>query len=236
VLQIKKIDLTKKQNLILTDISLDCAPGTITTLIGKSGAGKTSLLKCIGQLDPAYSGLVEFNGKDLRKFTHKEKAELIGFVFQQYNLFPHMTVINNCTNPLRIVKKYDENQALAIAQPILEKFGLKKLANVYPMNLSGGQQQRVAIARALCFNPNIICLDEPSAALDPENSMLLITTLKDLAKSGTTILLSSQDMPFVKGIADVIVMLEDGKLIEKCNIQDIKQKSSKISNFLDLMN
>jgi len=236
MLRIKNINLAKKQTTILSNISLECTPGTITALIGKSGAGKTSLLKCIGQLDQAYSGSIEFDNQDLKNFSQKNKAELIGFVFQQYNLFPHMTVLQNCSNPLRIVKKYDKYKADTIALTHLEKFGLKNLTDSYPVNLSGGQQQRAAIARALCFNPKTICLDEPSSALDPENTALLIATLKALSRSGTIIVLSSQDMLFVKAIADNIIMLEDGNLVEEWNIDDLKQANSKIGNFMDFMN
>jgi len=236
MLRIKNLNLIKKQTNILHTISIECAPGTITALIGKSGAGKTSLLKCVGQLDQTYCGSVEFNAKDLIKFSQKEKAELIGFVFQQFNLFPHMTILENCSNPLRIVKKYDTKKADSIALATLEKFGLKNLADSYPINISGGQQQRAAIARALCFNPQIICLDEPSSALDPENTALLITTLKTLAQAGTTIVLSSQDMPFVKAIADKIVMLENGTVAEEYSKDKQAKDDSKISNFMDFMN
>lgn len=236
MLRIKNINLTKKQTNILNNLSLECSPGSIIALIGKSGAGKTSLLKCIGQLDQTYCGTIEFNNQNLKNYTQKEKAELIGFVFQQYNLFPHMTILENCSNPLRIVKKYDIKKANEIAYSMLEKFGLKNLADSYPINLSGGQQQRAAIARTLCFNPKIICLDEPSSALDPENTALLISILKDLAKAGTTILLSSQDMPFVKAIADKIVLLENGSLIDECDMQEKLQTGSKISKFMDFMN
>jgi len=233
MLRIKNINLTKKQNRILDDITLECSPGMITTLIGKSGAGKTSLLKCIGQLDRTYQGLIEYKAQDLKNYNFKEKANLIGFVFQQYNLFPHMTIIENCANPLRIVKKYDKQKAEKIAYEMLEKFGLKNLADTYPVNLSGGQQQRAAIVRTLCFNPNIICLDEPSSALDPENTKLLITTLKELANIGTTVVLSSQDMPFVKSIANKIILLEDGKLIDECNMKAQFKPDSRITIFMD---
>lgn len=235
MLRIKNINLTKKQNRILDNISLECSPGIITTLIGKSGAGKTSLLKCVGQLDRTYSGLIEYENRDLTNYNFKEKAELIGFVFQQYNLFPHMTITENCANPLRIVKKYDKQKAEKVASEMLEKFGLKNLANTYPVNLSGGQQQRVAIVRTLCFDPKIICLDEPSSALDPENTMLLINTLKELASLGKIVLVSSQDMSFVKAVAHMLVMIENGKITEKSDIQNLKQ-NSKISNFMNLMN
>lgn len=236
MLRIKNVGLTKKQNSILHEISLECIPGTITVFIGKSGAGKTSLLKCVGQLDTSYSGIIEFKDQNIKNIPLKEKADLIGYVFQQYNLFPHMTILENCTNPLRIVKKHSIKQAESIALTQLERFGLKKLAHAYPMNLSGGQQQRAAIVRALCFEPKIMCLDEPSAALDPENSMLLISILKELGKAETTIMLSTQDMPFAKAIADFIVMLEDGKIVEINRIEEAKQPHSKIGNFIDFMN
>jgi polar amino acid transport system ATP-binding protein len=231
MLRIKNINLTKKQNRILNDISLECPPGMITTLIGKSGAGKTSLLKCIGQLDRTYSGTIEFETQDLRNYDNKAKAELIGFVFQQYNLFPHMTILENCSNPLKIVKQMDKESAEKIAHEMLEKFGLKNLADAYPVNLSGGQQQRVAIVRTLCFNPRIICLDEPSSALDPENTALLVTTLKDLANNGIMIILSSQDMLFVKSVTSTIAMIENGQLVEKCDIKNLNQ-SPRINGFM----
>lgn len=234
MLRVKNVNLTKKGRPILKDISFDCEPGKITVLIGKSGAGKTSLLKCIAQLEKSYSGSIEFDEKNIKDIPQNARAELIGFVFQQFNLFPHMTVLENCAQPLEIVKKYDKAKSIKIAQDMLGAFGLKNLECSYPNNISGGQQQRVAIVRTLCFDPKIICLDEPTSALDPQNTTILAEMLKSLSNKGTTIILSSQDVYFVKAIADRVILLEDGCLIEEGDSEAIQLAvKNKISSFLN---
>lgn len=231
-LKLSNISLTKNERLILNDLSFTCAPGSINTLIGSSGAGKTSLLKCLGQLDTTYEGMMTLGSVDLKICTQQEKSGLIGFVFQQYNLFPHMSVLENCTNPLKIVKGFTEREARDLAYTQLERFALEKLADRSPINLSGGQQQRVAIARALCLQPQILCLDEPSAALDPQNTALLTQTLRQLAKDGTTIVLSSQDMTFTKAVTDTILLMDNGTIAETCSATAICE-SNAIKNFID---
>jgi ABC-type polar amino acid transport system ATPase subunit len=235
MLTVDKVNLAYGTTPILTDISLTGTPGRIIALIGKSGAGKTSLLKCIAQLNRSYTGNIFFQKNDLKQSTPHERAITVGFVFQHFNLFEHMTVFENCAQPLRVVKKYDQTKASDIACALLEKFGLIHLAQAYPLKLSGGQQQRVALIRALCLEPKILCLDEPTSALDMENIDILISILKDLSKAGMTIIVSSQDTQFVKLILDKVYLLEAGSLIAAYDTQEKSlPKDNSIRTFLNL--
>jgi ABC-type polar amino acid transport system ATPase subunit len=204
--------LGKKE--ILKNISYAFTPGTITFLVGKSGAGKTSMLRCMSQLRQDYTGDILVDNVDIKTLSHAQRAKTIGFVFQQYNLFPQLTVLENCIAPLRTVLAMPNNQAIVKAQTILETLGVGLLGLCYPGTISGGQQQRVALARALCFDPDILLLDEPTSALDPENTRIVGTELKALALQGKTIIVSSQDMPFVKAFADTVLVVTDGTIAQ----------------------
>lgn len=188
---------------ILKDVSCQLLSGRITTFIGKSGAGKTTLLKAIAGLVPVDSGEII-------------KLEPVGYVFQDFNLFPHLSVLQNCTDPL-IVHGVDPIQAQEQAQDILKQLEMHSFINQYPEQLSGGQKQRVAIARALCLKPQILMLDEPTASLDPLNADLLVSILKKLAAQGMTVALSSQDMSFVRKIFDRVYYMQAGAILEECN-------------------
>ncbi len=196
----KNISLTLKGKKILNNLSFEIGKGRLAAFIGKSGAGKTSLLKCIG-------GLYSHEGT----FICEEKK---GFVFQEYHLFPHMTALGNCLHPLCKVMKQPPELALAKARAVLESFGMQNYQEAYPSQLSGGQQQRIALARALCLDPQILLFDEPTAALDPENKQLFVEILRKLKDQGVTILISTHDQSLLKGILDQVYFMEGGEIIE----------------------
>lgn len=219
---------------ILNNISLKFPKSRITTLVGKSGAGKTSLLRCIGGIQPNYQGLIAIEGQSIEQFSRKQRAMQIGFVFQQFNLFPHLTVLQNCMQPLILTKQLPHDEALAIAHHWLKKADMASFADVYPQQLSGGQQQRVAIARALCLTPRILLLDEPTSALDPTNSRLLCALLKKLAAQGLAIAVSSHDMDFVRTVFDHVYLIDNGSVIDHHDLDlgNDLNKNSPIGQFL----
>ncbi len=213
---VKNLTFCRNGKTILDSISCTLLSKTVTLFIGKSGAGKTTLLESIAHVINPNCGTILLNNQELKS----KKPTEIGFVFQQFNLFPHLTVLENCTNPL-LVHGVEQQAAQKRALEQLEQFGMESYAHQYPASLSGGQQQRVAIARALCLNPSVLLLDEPTASLDPINTENLIMLLKQLAQHGLTIGISSQDMPFVKAIFDRIYYIEDGKIIEFCDDKNL---------------
>lgn len=200
---------------VINSISMQCNTGTITTLIGNSGAGKTTLLKSIAGLIPTTDGTITVDEQQLNRLSPQKRAEYVGYLFQEFNLFIHLTVLENCIDPLLVHGiSYQDSYARAIT--LLKELGMIDCKDRYPSQLSGGQQQRAAIARALCLNPKFLLLDEPTASLDPLNTDILVNVLKSLAQKGFTIILSTQDMSFVKKIADRIYFMQAGRLIETC--------------------
>lgn len=216
---------------VLNNLTLTIQSQRITTIIGKSGAGKTTLLRCLAGLEKNFQGTFTINNQNIKELTLQEHARLIGIVFQNFNLFPHLTVLENCMQPLLIVERLTSDQARERASKILEEFDMQNYHNSYPTKLSGGQQQRVALARALCLQPKILLLDEPTSALDPENSAILATLLKRLCKTDIALVVVSQDMHFVQLIIDQIYVLDQGFLVaqynkkEECmtNTQELKK-------------
>lgn len=228
---VNKINIYVQGQKIVDGISATIAPGHITSFIGKSGAGKTTLLKAIAGLIRTTSGTILVNDQQLITLSSRQRAEKIGYVFQDFNLFPHLTVQENCIDPLRVHgKSYAQAETLALA--MLLKLNMDGYAHKYPHELSGGQQQRVAIARALCLQPMVLLLDEPTASLDPINTDVLVTLLKSLAAQGLTIGLSSQDMHFVRKVFDHVYYVESGTIIEFCNDSTQLQNYPAISNFM----
>lgn len=188
------------KNVIFSNLNFVAENGLITTLVGKSGVGKSTLLKTLAGLLPSTSGTVEvLEGS-------------IGYVAQSYTLFPHLTVLANCTLAMQCVLNRSRAVAEEEALKVLESVGMRAYAARFPRSLSGGQKQRVAIARALCLKPAVLLLDEPTSALDPENVALVSAILRRLAEEGLTVVVSSQDMAFVDTIADRIVALVDGTI------------------------
>ena len=218
---------------VLKNVSFELKEGRIITFMGQSGAGKTTLLKCIANLLPNYKGIISYNGRNLKDFSPVERASTVGFVLQQFHLFPHLSVLNNCTYALIEVLHLSKDEAEERAIEILTLLRMEAYLNSSPAQLSGGQQQRVAIARALVLRPIVLLLDEPTSALDPDSKKSLQTLLLDLNERGITIALSSHDMPFIRRVMDDVYFLEKGELVEEWDKEKEPLESKpKIKQFL----
>ncbi|RJX66645.1 amino acid ABC transporter ATP-binding protein [Vibrio sinensis] len=211
---------------VLNGIDLEIKKGEIIVIIGSSGTGKSTLLRCINFLEHADSGTVTIGDVTVNSESHT-KAELLalrrktGFVFQNYALFSHMTAKQNIAEGLITVRGWKKEQALIHAQKILENIGLGDKSNQYPAALSGGQQQRVGIGRAMALQPDLLLFDEPTSALDPELVGEVLNLMKDLAKEHQTMLVVTHEMQFAKEVADRVIFMADGKIIEQGSPQDI---------------
>jgi len=235
---IEGINLTKSFNnlIVFKDLNIKVKKGEVLVVIG--GSGKSTLLRCLNHLETLDSGTViiegeKLNPKDkkmLRKITTK-----MGMVFQSFNLFPHMTAIENVMEAPLIVKKEKKSVVLERAKRLLNKVGLGDKMDYYPSKLSGGQQQRVAIARALAMNPDIMLFDEPTSALDPELVGEVLNVMKDLAKDGMTMVVVSHEMGFAKEVADRVIFMDGGKIVEQGSPEDIfsNPKEARTKAFLD---
>jgi glutamine transport system ATP-binding protein len=202
---------------VLHGIDLNVQSGEVVVIIGPSGSGKSTLLRCVNRLEDITGGRVIVDGKDITdKGTNMNlvRAEA-GMVFQQFNLFPHMTVLKNVTlGPIK-VRRMGREEAKILGMKLLEKVGLVDKADVYPDRLSGGQKQRVAIARSLAMNPKLILFDEPTSALDPELVGEVLDVMKNLAKEGMTMIVVTHEMNFAKDVADRVIFMDDGRVIEE---------------------
>ncbi|WP_313344322.1 amino acid ABC transporter ATP-binding protein [Lacrimispora sp.] len=212
--------LSKKygENVVLDNMDLTVNKGDVVAIIGPSGTGKSTLLRSINLLEKPEQGTVIINGRtiDLTTKSSKEKLELRRYtemVFQQFNLFKNRTALENVMEGLMVVKKLKKNEAKELAVKHLQKVGMGDRLFHYPRHLSGGQQQRVAIARALAMDPGLLLMDEPTSALDPELVSEVLTTIRNAAKEGNTILLVTHEMNFVKNVANRILFLENGKIV-----------------------
>lgn len=202
-------------NLVLKDVSMEVKDGDVVVIIGPSGSGKSTFLRCLSHLERIDSGRILINEKLITKDTKRLNISAeIGMVFQSFNLFPHMTALQNVMEGPVTVKKMSRNEAREIAEDLLNKVGLSDRMNYYPSKLSGGQQQRVAIARALAMNPKIMMFDEPTSALDPELVGEVLNVMKDLAKDGMTMIVVTHEMGFAKEVADRVIFMSEGKLLE----------------------
>ena len=202
----------------LDDVSLEVSKGEIVCLLGPSGSGKSTLIRAINGLETPENGKIYFEGeeydeKNAAKY-HQQRLKM-GFVFQHFNLFPNMTVLENLTLAQIRVKKIDEKQAEETAMRYLTRVGLAEKRDEYPNKLSGGQQQRVAIARSLCMNPDIMLFDEPTSALDPEMVEEVLEVMQSLGKEGMTMIIVTHEMGFARTVADRVVFLEDGHIVEE---------------------
>jgi polar amino acid transport system ATP-binding protein len=199
----------------LKDIDLTVASGERIVICGPSGSGKSTLIRCINQLEVIQKGRIVVDGIDLagRKNIDAIRHE-VGMVFQQFNLFPHMTVLENCMLAPMKVRRVSREEATATARRYLERVHIPEQAEKYPAQLSGGQQQRVAIARALCMNPKVMLFDEPTSALDPEMVKEVLDTMIDLAEEGMTMLVVTHEMNFARGVADRVIFMDRGEIVE----------------------
>lgn len=201
---------------VLKNIDLTVRQGTRIVICGPSGSGKSTLIRCVNGLETIQSGAIRVCGIDLAKDRRLalEIRRKVGMVFQQFNLFPHLTVMANCTLPLRRVLGKTKAEAASIALRYLERVKIPEQAHKYPGQLSGGQQQRVAIARALCMNPQIMLFDEPTSSLDPEMIKEVLDVMIDLAEDGMTMLCVTHEMGFAREVADQVVFMDQGSIVE----------------------
>ncbi len=216
---IKIADLSKQfGNLkVLKNVSLEVKKGDVLVIIGPSGSGKSTLLRCINLLEEPSSGKIFLDGNEItdRKTDKNKVRQKIGMVFQSFNLFPHMTVLGNVTLALQKVLKMKPDLAKKTGIDLLTRVGLKDKIDAYPSQLSGGQKQRVAIARALAMNPEAILFDEVTSALDPELVKEVLDVMKDLARSGMTMLVVTHEMGFAKEVGTHVIFMDEGKIIEE---------------------
>ena len=202
---------------VLKDINLDIEEGEVVCIIGPSGSGKSTFLRCINQLEMPTGGTVQYEGRDLldKNCDIRKFREEVGMVFQKFNLFPLKTVAENVMMAPILTKHMNKAEAREKALELLDKVGLKDKADVYPHTLSGGQQQRVAIARALAMEPKALLFDEPTSALDPELMGDVLDVMKALAKEGMTMLVVTHEMGFARDVADRVVFMADGYVVEE---------------------
>ena len=206
----------------LDGVTLTVKKGEVVVIIGPSGSGKSTLLRCINQLEENSSGEIWIDGERLTrnsKQLDRTRSE-IGMVFQHFNLYPHLKVVENITLAQRIVKKVSKEQAEQIALEQLTRVGILEKADKYPAQLSGGQQQRVAIARALAMNPKLMLFDEPTSALDPEMIKEVLEVMLDLAKNGITMIVVTHEMGFARAAADDVIFMEKGLIVEQASPTD----------------
>jgi len=218
----KDVNKWFKQLHVLNNINLRVTPGEVLVVCGPSGSGKSTLIRTINQLEPINDGSLVVDGQDLadkKTDINKLRAE-IGFVFQQFNLYPHLSVINNITLAPIKIRNTPKQEAEQIAMQLLTRVGLADKRDAYPSQLSGGQQQRVAIARGLAMKPKIMLFDEPTSALDPEMIGEVLQVMQDLAKTGITMVVVTHEMGFAREVAHRVVFMDAGTILEEAAPED----------------
>ena len=221
---------------VLRDLSLDVSKGEVVVVIGPSGSGKSTLLRCLNYLEPVQSGEIWIDG--IRLDHHKTNIRAVraevGIVFQAFNLFPHLTALRNVMLAPRVVRKRPEAEARQAAVAMLTKVGLQDKIDAYPSQLSGGQQQRVAIARALAMQPKLMLFDEVTSALDPELVREVLDVMKQLARDGMTMLVVTHEMGFAREVADRVIFMDEGRIIEQGTAADLfdRPRNQRTKEFL----
>ena len=222
---------------VLKNISTTINKGEIISIIGPSGSGKSTFLRCINKLEEPTEGHIYIDGMDLmdKKTDINKIRERVGMVFQHFNLFPNITVLENLTLSPIMVKKESKEEAEKYASYLLEKVGLSDKASSYPTQLSGGQKQRIAIARALAMKPEVILFDEPTSALDPEMIKEVLDVMRDLAKEGMTMLIVTHEMGFARNVGNRILFMDNGEIIEDCSPRNFFENptNERIKDFLN---
>ena len=229
MIQLEGVRKSFGDNLVLDGIDLSVAHGEVLVIIGPSGSGKSTLLRCVNLLEPIQAGRIflegeEITGKGAPVSTVRQR---VGIVFQQFNLFPHLTALDNLTLAARRIRKMRRRDAETRARELLAMVGLEEKAEQHPHQLSGGQQQRVAIARALMMNPHVMLFDEVTSALDPELVGEVLVVMRDLARMGMTMLVVTHEMHFARDVGDRVVFMDEGKIIEEGLPEDILDRPRK---------
>ena len=221
---------------VLKGISIDINKGDVLCVIGASGSGKSTFLRCLNLLEKPNGGSIVFDGVDLmdKKIDLNLHRQKMGMVFQQFNLFPHLTILRNLTIGPTMLKKVPTEEAEEKAMELLRRVGLADRANDYPDMLSGGQKQRVAIVRALCMEPDVMLFDEPTSALDPEMVGEVLEVMKELASTGMTMIVVTHEMGFAREVANRVIFLDDGVIAEDNNPEELfgNPKSERLKSFL----
>ena len=224
LLKIKNLKKSFGDNVVLKDISLHVEKGEVLSIIGPSGSGKSTLLRCITGLEEEDSGIIDFDGT-------------FGLVFQNFNLFPHHSVMKNITNAPLKVQKREKTEVRNHALELLKKMGLEDKADAYPCELSGGQQQRVSIARALAMKPDILFFDEPTSALDPELTGEILTVIKQLAAEHMTMVIVTHEMNFARNVSDTIIFMDGGVIVEEGSPDEVfSSDNQRMQEFLGKFN
>ena len=220
LLEVKNLKKSFNDNVVLKDISFNVDKGEVLAIIGPSGSGKSTLLRCITDLEQEDSGEINFDGT-------------CGLVFQNFNLFPHHSVMKNITNAPICVQKRDKKEVYEQARRLLAQMGLSDKEDAYPCELSGGQQQRVSIARALAMNPDILFFDEPTSALDPELTSEILNVIRDLAAKHMTMVIVTHEMAFARNVADKIIFMDEGVIIEEGTPEEVfSSDNQRMKDFL----
>ena len=233
MLELKNISKQFGQHKIFDNYNLTVEEGKILAIVGPSGGGKTTLLRMLAGLETIDSGQIIYENEEI-PLDQMESRNLLGFVFQDFQLFPHLTVLDNLTlSPIKTMGMSKED-AQKKAQALLDRLGLGAHGNAYPYSLSGGQKQRVAIARSLCMNPEIMLFDEPTSALDPEMVIEVLEVMQELAKEGMTMVVVTHEMGFARTVANRVVFLEEGKIVEETDSKEFftNPKTSRAKEFL----
>lgn len=222
MLEVQNLTKSFGTNQVLKGVNTTVKKGEVVCVIGPSGSGKSTFLRCINKLEIPSGGHIYFEGVDMvgKGEEVDKKIQQLGMVFQQFNLFPHMTVLDNITMAPVRVKKVPKEEAETRAQELLKLVGLEEKAKAYPGNLSGGQQQRIAIARALAMDPEVMLFDEPTSALDPEMVGEVLEVMKSLAQKGTTMIVVTHEMGFAREVSDRVLFIDEGVIMEEGNPKD----------------
>ncbi|MBE6692098.1 MAG: amino acid ABC transporter ATP-binding protein [Ruminococcaceae bacterium] len=236
IISVKNLQKKFNDNAVLKGVSIDIKKGDVVCVIGASGSGKSTFLRCLNMLETPTGGNIVFDGVDLTDDKtdlnlHRQK---MGMVFQQFNLFPHMTILENLTCAPVMLKKATKEEAEKKAKELLARVGLADRADAYPNQLSGGQKQRVAIVRALCMEPDVMLFDEPTSALDPEMVGEVLDVMRELASEGMTMVVVTHEMGFAREVSNRVVFLDDGVIAEEGTPAEVfgAPKCERLQNFL----
>ena len=236
IIEVRNLKKNFEGQNVLKGIDIDINKGDVLCVIGASGSGKSTFLRCLNMLETPTEGMIKFHGEDLadKKCDLNLHRQKMGMVFQQFNLFPHLTILKNLTLAPVMLKKLSEAEAGEKALMLLERVGLADRANDYPNQLSGGQKQRVAIVRALCMEPEVMLFDEPTSALDPEMVGEVLDVMKELAKEGMTMVVVTHEMGFAREVANRVIFLDDGVVAEDDTPAEIfgNPKTERLKTFL----